>query len=51
MQYNPFFVVYIGERRKENDKQEVVVTPSGPLDDQKSTKVLEEQYIDSVVDD
>ena len=33
------------------DKQEVVVTPSGPLDDQKSTKVLEEQYIDSVVDD
>lgn len=33
------------------DKQEVVVTPNNPLGDTKDTKELEEQYIDSVVDD
>lgn len=33
------------------DKQEIVVTPSGPLDDQKDTKALEEQYMDSVVEE
>ena len=33
------------------DKQEVVVTPSAPLGDVKSTKELEESYIESVVDD
>lgn len=33
------------------DKQEVVVTPNNPLGDAKDTKELEEQYIDSVVED
>lgn len=33
------------------DKQEVVVTPSGPLDGTKDTKALEAQYVDSVVDE
>lgn len=32
------------------DKQEVVLTPNNPLGDTKDTKELEEQYIDSVVD-
>lgn len=33
------------------DKQEVVLTPNNPLGDTKDTKELEEQYIDSVVED
>ena len=33
------------------DKQEIVVTPSGPLDDQKDTKALEQQYMDSVTEE
>lgn len=33
------------------DKQEVVLTPNNPLGDTKDTKALEEQYIDSVVED
>ncbi|MCH5203116.1 MAG: hypothetical protein J1F03_00125 [Oscillospiraceae bacterium] len=33
------------------DKQEVVVTPNSPLGDAKDTKELEEQYIESVVDE
>lgn len=32
------------------DKQEVVLTPNNPLGDTKDTKELEEQYIDSVVE-
>lgn len=32
------------------DKQEVVLTPNNPLGDAKDTKELEEQYIDSVVE-
>ena len=33
------------------DKQEVVLTPNSPLGDTKDQKELEEQYLDSVVDD
>ena len=33
------------------DKQEVVLTPNNPLGDTKDTQELEEQYIDSVVED
>ena len=32
------------------DKQEVVLAPNNPLGDTKDTKELEEQYIDSVVE-
>ena len=49
---NPVSGIFIGKNHfGYQDKQEVIVTPQSPLGDTKDTKQLEEQYIDSVVDE
>jgi len=50
---NPVSGIFIGKNHfGYADKQEVVVTPSGSLgDDARDIKALEQQYVDSVVDE